>query len=299
VPTPDLIDHSNPNNSARLSGVDALSSNSAFAVGTTQILNGPGNVAVALRWNGSAWSRSPVSVDTSSGSSFAAVKAFSGSDGWAVGYTGSSLGRKSLAAHFDGTTWTQATTPSPGTKDTFVQAVDGVASNDVWAVGYFLNLPYGNRIRQPFTMHWNGFAWTQVPVPSTGVGALTYLYDVSVVSATDAWAVGYGNRQGAIVPFVVRWNGTAWNEVTEPALAVVDRVSARAGNDVWVTGTDAANVATFAHWDGTAWTVTDAPTAGVSLGPIAVGPAGTELAFGSRLDPAGNALGPVAYRIVG
>ncbi len=299
VATPDVLDHSNPNNFASLAGVDAVSANLAFAVGTTTVLNGPGPVAVALRWNGSSWSRQSVPTPATTGSSFAAVKAFSGSDAWAVGYTGSSAGRKSLAMHFNGTAWSPVATPSPGTRDNFVTAVDGAAANDVWAVGYLLNLPYGNRIRLPWIMHWNGTAWSQVPSPSTGSGELTYLYDVSVTSATDAWAVGYGTQTGSNVGFVARWNGTAWNRVAAPALQVVNRVSARSGTDVWVTGSDSAGAAKFAHWNGTSWTILDAPASNVVLGPVAVDPSNAELAFGNKIDANGNSLGPVAYRITG
>jgi hypothetical protein len=299
VRTPDVVDHSNPNNSARLTGVDSVGSGTAFAVGTTSVLNGPGDVALALRWNGSAWTRMSVPTPTTTGSQFAGVKAFSGSDVWAVGFVGSSTSRQSLAMHFNGTTWSQSATPSPGTKDNFVTAVDGAASNDVWAVGYLRNLPYGNRIRLPWIMHWNGSSWTQVPSPSTGAGESTYLYDLSVVSATDAWTVGYGTRNGLPVPFVARWNGSAWNSVAAPPLQVVNRVSARTGNDVWVTGTDSNGASKFAHWNGVSWSVQAVPTAGVVLGPIATDPTGAELAAGYRSDATGTALGPVAYRITG
>src|SRR3954467_13660856 len=53
VRLPEVRDHSNPNNTARLAGVDAVAGGMAFALGTTTILNGPGDVALALRWNGS------------------------------------------------------------------------------------------------------------------------------------------------------------------------------------------------------------------------------------------------------
>jgi hypothetical protein len=299
VRLPDVRDHSNANNTARLAGVDTVAGGPAFAVGTTTVLNGPGDVALALRWDGSAWSRMTVPTPSSTGSTFSAVKAFSATDVWAVGNTGDSFGRQSLAMHFNGTAWSPSATPSPGTKDNFVTAVDGVASNNVWAVGYLRNLPYGNRIRLPWIMRWNGSAWTQVPSPSTGAGESTYLFDLAVVSATDAWTVGYGTLHGALVPFVARWNGTAWNPVSAPPLQVVNRVSARSGNDVWVTGSDPTGAAKFAHWNGTAWAVLAPPASNIVLGPIAVDPGTSELATGYRMDTSGNSLGPVAYRLTG
>jgi hypothetical protein len=149
VPSPSLADPSAPSGGTGLSAVDAVdtaSANTAFAVGTRF---GNGNAAVAVRWNGSAWSRSTVGRTTFTNSRLVAVKAFSATDAWAVGSQASTTTDHTLAMHFDGTSWTEVPVPSPGTRNSFLTSVSGVAPNDVWAVGYIQNLPYGNRIRLP------------------------------------------------------------------------------------------------------------------------------------------------------
>jgi len=170
----------------------------AFAVGSVTAASGGAKSAVAVRWNGSAWSQLAVPKPAGTDTEFTAVKAFSATDVWAVGDTApaGSTFRQTLTMHDNGATWSTSATPSPGTRNNTVTAVDGVSGTDAWAVGYTLDLPYGNRIRDSLILHWNGTAWTQVPSPNNGS---TYLYDVAAVSANEAWAVGYGSTAGAFV----------------------------------------------------------------------------------------------------
>ncbi len=299
VASPDLLDHRHPNNFAGLSGVDATSATNAFAVGSTTAFNAGGASAVALRWNGTAWNRSTVATPSGATSSLRDVKAFSASDAWAVGTTGSSALGQNLIMHYTGTTWTQVPAPSPGTRDNLLTSVAGSGPNDVWAVGYFRNLPYGNRIRLPQILHWNGSAWSQVTSPDSGAGHSTYLYGVAVTSATDAWAVGNGDG-GA---FVARWNGTAWISVPAPALTTLSTVSARSAGDVWVAGADASGAPALAHWNGASWSLTTVTVTGgtglPALSSVAVAPGGTEWAVGSRWDGTTGNSTPLAYRVTG
>lgn len=298
-PSPDLLG-GDPNNWADLSGVDATSASSAMAVGNSTAA-GAVKSAVALRWNGTAWSRQAVPKPAGTDTEFSAVKAFSASDAWAVGQTASSNStfRKTLAMHYNGTAWSAVPTPSAGTRTNFLTAVDGVTSTDVWAVGYSLNLPYGNRVRQPTILHWDGTAWAQVPSPDNGS---TFLYDVAALSATDAWAVGVGTSGAA---FVVRWNGTSWNTVAVPPLVNLRGVAARSATDVWVGGAAADSTGTpaLAHWNGTTWSVTPVTVnggAGIpSLSAITAADATTEWAVGSQSDGTTGQSSSIAFRVVG
>src|ERR1044072_2671055 len=128
VPSPDLL--TGGNTWATLSGVDSVGSTTAFAVGRTT--GSSSSAAVALRWNGSAWSRLTVNRPAGANTSFTAVKAFSASDVWAVGTTSTSSVAMTLAMHYSGSGWTTPSTPSPGTRNNWVTAVDGTATNDVW-----------------------------------------------------------------------------------------------------------------------------------------------------------------------
>ncbi|MEU4218041.1 hypothetical protein [Actinoplanes sp. NPDC026623] len=298
-PSPDL-QGGDPNNWADLSGVDATSASSAVAVGNSTAA-GAVKSAVALRWNGTAWSRQAVPKPAGTDTEFSAVKAFSASDAWAVGQTASSNStfRKTLAMHYNGTAWSAVPTPSAGTRTNFLTAVDGVTSTDVWAVGYSLNLPYGNRVRQSTILHWDGTAWAQVPSPDNGS---TFLYDVAALSATDAWAVGVGTSGAA---FVVRWNGTSWNTVAAPPLVNLRGVTARSATDVWVAGAAADSTGTpaLAHWNGTTWSVTPVTVnggAGIpSLSAITAADATTEWAVGSQSDGTTGQSSSIAFRVVG
>src|SRR5258708_35981555 len=63
-----------------------------------------------------------------------------------------------------------------------------------------------------------GTAWSKVRRPSPGSGA-NYLYGVSAVSRSDAWAVGsYSSslNPGAYDTLILHWNGTAWTQVKSP-----------------------------------------------------------------------------------
>src|SRR3954468_12967755 len=110
VPSPDILDHGGANNSAGLNGVDALSSTSAFAVGTSTSLNSADGLthktAIAERWNGSAWSRLAV-PNTHVQNVLSAVHAFSATDVWAVGRAGDdfALNGTTFAVHWNGSAW--------------------------------------------------------------------------------------------------------------------------------------------------------------------------------------------------
>jgi hypothetical protein len=300
VPSPDLLG-GDPNNWADLSGVDATSASSAVAVGNSTVTSAGVKSAVALRWNGTAWSRQAVPKPAGTDTELSAVKVFSGSDVWAVGQIASSNStfRKTLAMHYNGTAWSAVATPSAGSRTNFLTALDGVTSKDVWAVGYSLNLPYGNRVRQSTILHWDGTGWRQVASPNNGS---TFLYDVAAVSATDAWAVGVGASGTA---FVVRWNGTAWTTVAAPPLVNLRGVTARSATDVWVAGArpDSTGTPALAHWNGTSWSLTPVTVSGgvgiPTLTGITSADATTEWAVGAQSDGTTGQSSSIAFRVVG
>jgi hypothetical protein len=211
-----------PSGSGELFGVAALSTTDAWAVGTT-----PDGDALIERWNGSTWG--PVSGDDpSTHDTLLGVAAISGTDAWAVGrsdtgtliehWNGSAWsavaspagvlsgvaafaaddvwavggsGGDPLALHWDGMTWsdTDAPTPSPGVAS--FSAVAGSGPDDVWAVGVWDPIT-----DQTFIEHRDGTAWSIVPGPNPPTSASTSFAGVSVLSATDAWAVGVDGYDG-------------------------------------------------------------------------------------------------------
>ena len=87
-----------------------------------------------------------------------------------------------------------------------------------------------------------------------------FLYRVSAVSASDAWAVGtVGNPSQ---PLIVHWDGTRWSKVTSPnvSTAELSGVSMVSAADGWAVGTNFSGpIALIEHWDGTGWTQVPPP----------------------------------------
>jgi hypothetical protein len=96
------------------------------------------------------------------------------------------------------------------------------------------------------------------PAPDT-------LYDVAIVSANDAWAVGLAG----IAPQVEHWDGVSWTAVTAPGSGYLLGVNALAANDVWAVGHGWDGFPFIEHYDGAAWTVVDSPRVSGDLGDVA------------------------------
>lgn len=303
VPIPNLLQPGG--SSASLGAVDALSASSAFAGGTTKRVESHGlehSTAVALRCNGTAWSRMTIPGSTAVDNSVAGIKAFSASDVWAVGHTVPSFDGFTLAMHWNGGAWSVVPTPSPSTRDNLLLAVDGVAANDVWAVGYYRDPPYGNRAQHSLALHWNGARWSRVASPDVGT-LQTRLVDLVAISASNVWAVGTTNVNTVGAndsSAVLRWNGSAWTRVTPLALASLWAVTALSATDIWVSGKAADGTEMLATWRGSGWTLTPAPggsgTAVPTLTGIAALAPATVCVVGQRSNSATGATTPFAIR---
>lgn len=97
-------------------------------------------------------------------------------------------------------------------------------------------------------------AWGSEPVPQFGSGR-SELHAISVVSPTDAWAVGVvgiSQDRGAS-PLVERWDGTSWSLVDLPDISGAELygVVEVAPDDVWMVGTfNSTRESLVLHWDG-------------------------------------------------
>jgi hypothetical protein len=103
-------------------------------------------------------------------------------------------------------------------------------------------------------------------VPATA-SITGFLHGVSAVSASDVWAVGWGQTTS---PTIAHWNGTAWSSVKAPAKVegVLNSVSMVSATDGWAVGWT-SGVRPFRylilHWNGKSWQywpITDAPSNG-------------------------------------
>jgi N-acetylneuraminic acid mutarotase len=183
VPPPDGVYGS-------LNGVDVLSPNDAWAVGTVGVYNGE-DLTVVLHWDGTSWTRVNSPNPGTYRNILHAVKAIAPNDVWAVGALANGpVDYHGLLMHWDGTGWDVFPAPgdnpqSPNTYGVHLHGVDAASSNEVWAVGR----DYISSDTMSVLLRWDGTSWTEVnhPRPSRSINRL---FDVVAVAPGEAWAVG-------------------------------------------------------------------------------------------------------------
>ena len=113
--------------------------------------------------------------------------------------------------------------------------------------------------------------WSIVNSPN-GVAPTTFNrpYNVTCVSASECWAVGYYNAGVAYQTLIERWDGTSWTVVsspnTDPNVAnILTGVTCASTSNCWAVGqigsilTGATIQTLIQHWDGIAWTIVPSP----------------------------------------
>lgn len=259
VPSP------NPSRDNSLVGVSANSPTDAWAVGNYYDSN-LALVALILHWDGTSWSQVASPNPSRDVNRLSSVSATSADDAWAVGSyrNDATLAGETLILHWDGTSWSQVPSPNP-TTDSYLTGVSADSATDAWAVGNSYK-----RIRNgafdTLILYWDGTSWSQVPSPNAS--RYNYLFAVSAVSATDAWAVGYYGRQGyrgSHRTLILHWDGTSWSQVASPnpseRLNHLRGVSADSADNAWAVGyyrndTNGVLDTMILHWDGTSWSKT-------------------------------------------
>jgi hypothetical protein len=260
---------------ASVEGVSGTSTADIWAVGTTS----NGRETHIRHWNGSDWSTvagAVIPVPPSGGraqrtTGLRGVVALGAGDVWAVGRAQySDFTRRTLIEHWNGAGW--SLTAPTGPSGTELNAVAAGGSRDVWAVG---KGPGGSGTGT-LVEHWNGSAWSVVSSPNVDVQ--NALRGVSVLSASDVWAVGDSTRSftdgvSTTRTLIERWNGSSWSVVPSPNVgagnASLQAVLAKSASDAWavgyfddVTGSIPIRKTLTMHWDGTRWTVVASPNAG-------------------------------------
>jgi hypothetical protein len=171
-----------------------------------------------------------------------------------------------VAAAINSPKWTIAPpVPMPvGSTTGVLEDVTVVSPTDVWVVGRWVDTEL-----HPLTVHWDGSAWTRVPVPapvgSTGVHRLTA---VDGVAADQVFAVGATVSVAGEMATALRYDGFAWSTVPVPpappdttiSLSDVDMMSA---DDGWAVGDVTAGSAPsqplVLRWREGAWTAVPTP----------------------------------------
>jgi hypothetical protein len=224
-----------------LTGVAIISAKNAWAVGSYSVGHQKSPLrTLIVAWNGITWSVQ--TTPTIVGSLLNGVAASSAKNAWAVGaYTDSpQFVDQTLIEHWDGTKWRRVSSPNPGgpAEVNTLTAVAVSSPSNAWAVGHFATKGGSTK---PLIERWNGKAWkSMTPASLDGgsrVGALT---GVTIVSATDAWAVGQSGSQ----TLIARWDGKTWNRVPSPNpgnFAYLAGVGSSSATDVWAAGYYSAN----------------------------------------------------------
>lgn len=214
-----------------------------------------------------------------------AVAATSAANAWAVGNNA----QTPVIVHWDGRKWSSATAGLPA--GTGLDTVAASSPGNAWALGS-ARLAGSKRGTTPVILHWNGGAWQPVPSP---VPPDSFLSSVSVTSPADAWAVGIYFTSPAHLPsserpIALHWNGSAWQRVPLPRLAMppgggaqLTRVSVTSASNAWAVGVFQSSQGNYQagfvlHWNGSSWR--QVPSAPASVGdPVAVAASATRYAW--------------------
>ncbi|HSA50826.1 MAG TPA: hypothetical protein VLH10_12055, partial [Yinghuangia sp.] len=126
------------------------------------------------------------------------------------------------------------------------------------AVGYAR--PDGVKQWQPLALHREQGAWVNRAVPVPEGTSMARLHAVLTLSRTDAWAAGYAVVDGAMRPWIVHWDGTAWTtaDTSQAADGALYGISGDSGG-VWAVGESDAGASVLRLVNGTWQQVTLPP----------------------------------------
>ena len=123
-----------------------------------------------------------------------------------------------------------------------VQSLSAVSGSDVWGVGQSVSA--NSNAGAALAEHWNGTAWSVVPVKHAGDSQMAYqrsedLTSVDAISSDDVWAVGFYPSTRPVndtpstvndLTLVEHWNGTAWSIVSAPDATTSDNLNSVSGD---------------------------------------------------------------------
>jgi len=252
--------------------IAALSSTDVWAVGSFVNASGISQPLVD-HWNGTAWAPSSLPSQGGGSNDLFGVSAIAANDIWAVGYwrPDNTSARQALAWHWNGAAWSPSFPPSLGGNPDYSFSLFGVsasAGNNVIAVGRYLYRPTG--VSYAIIDRWDGSSWTET-IPTYSY-AYQVLFSVSVLSSTEAWAVGFEDDSAGAPDhtFIWHWNGSGWVSVPSPNIGGSQHpnnelysVAATSATNAWAVGAafgpfnsagqPSSGQTLVTHWDGTSW----------------------------------------------
>ena len=273
----------------------SMTAGAGWAVGFAQ--GGPYQ-PLALHWNGKQWSVAS-SGKFGNDALFTSVDTLAGGSAWAVGFQLTANGtRRTLIEHTTGGALSTVASPNDGTSatDNTLTGVSGTEATGLWAVGYRVSSSGLKPLLLRYDTTTSSAKWVSVSgaggVPAPGK-VETVLTGVSVLSASNVWAVGYYNDGSAERPLALHWNGTKWSNSPIPGAGTLRKVTAVSASNVWAAGTyynasTQLNQTLLVHFNGTAWTTAvsaDAPTATDEIIGLTASPSGSALTLVGRAGP--------------
>ena len=241
-----------------LTGVAAITANNVWAVGSSPL------GALILHYNGAGWHLVPAPTACK----LNAITAITANDVWAVGV----MAYRSCTEHFDGTSWRLVSTPNMGTSDNTLQGVSASSSHNVWAVGNYCvgnGCDRGGGSFRTLILHYTGSRWSAVASPNPS-SYDNQLNAVTVISATNAWAVGasYTNPMTGST-LIEHFNGIRWTRVASPGINIRSTLTAIApvsATNMFAVGFSTSStygmVTLIEHFNGTTWSIVVSPSPG-------------------------------------
>jgi hypothetical protein len=107
-------------------------------------------------------------------------------------------------------------------------------------------------------------SWNIQRSPNPG-GFSNFLFAATVISSSDAWAVGNLSFGAGNDPLAEHWDGVSWSSIDTPPLpegGSLAGVAAPSSCDVWAVGSTASSgvdVGLIEHWDCNRWSVVPSP----------------------------------------
>jgi hypothetical protein len=233
VPTPNV---SNLQEN-QLYSIEARAANDVWAVGQFSGENGA-LLTLTLHWDGAQWSIISSPNLSEDYNTLLDLTIVAPNEVWAAGYYINSIGTgRTLTLRWNGAQWAVVPSPNVGSSYNVFLSIDARMPDDIWAVGAFSSSSSGPR---GLAVHWNGTGWTVYPTPSDPSGYI-HLYGVDVLSANEAWAVGYTYGGLGEQAFVLKWDGLQWVRVRplgspESTRGVLYSVEALNSTDIWAAG---------------------------------------------------------------
>jgi hypothetical protein len=252
--------NTSPTQDNYLNGVTCKSASDCWAVG---FYYDNSSQTLIEHWNGTSWTIvSSPNTSTTQSNNLLAVTCVSPSDCWAAGnfYDSAFNFAHTLIEHWNGTSWSIVASADAVPDFDYLNGITCVSATDCWAVGIYFTATGASKT---LTEHWNGTSWSLIASPNASTTEPNELDDVTCVSGSDCWAVGYyGGNDLIEKELIEHWNGTSWTIVSAPAANATDEnflygVRCISASDCWAVGNTDGTL--IEHWNGTAWAIVTSP----------------------------------------